>query len=96
MNEKIIVNTKSTYESLKSKEEELLAQLKEVREKITVAENGIVVEKLNTAIQCLIDVDEITGGYHNFTVEKYCGGCEDYTDIDFDLSEIISMLKELR
>ena len=97
MNNKIVVTgTTSTYASLKSKEEKLLAELKELREEITVAENGIVEEKLNSAIQSLVDVEEMTGGYYNFTVEKYCGGCEDYTDIDFDLSEIINMLKSLR
>ena len=92
----VVTDTKPTYASLKSKEEELLAQLKDLREEITNAENGIIVEKLNTAIQCLVDIDNMTNGYHNFTIEKYCGGCEDYVDIDFGLDEIISMLQQLR
>ena len=91
-----VTNTKSTYASLKSKEEELLAQLKELREEIKIAENGIIEEKLNTAIQCLVDVDKMTSGYHNVTIEKYCGGCEEYIDVDMSLDEIISALQQLR
>lgn len=92
----VATDTNPTYASLKSKEEELLAQLKELREEIKIAENGVVEDKLNTAIQCLVDIDNMTNGYHNFTVEKYCGGCEEYIDVDFGLEEIISMLQSLR
>ena len=89
-------NAKSTYASLKSKEKELLAQLKELREEIEIAENGIVEEKLNTAIQCLVDVNEMTGSYYRCTVEAYCEGCEENIEIDVDLAEIISSLQQLR
>ena len=91
-----ITNTKPTYESLKNKEEELLAQLKELREEIAIAENGIVEEKLNTAIQCLVDVDKMTSGYYRCTIETYCEGCEEDIDVDVDLAEIISALQQLR
>lgn len=90
------LNTKPTYASLKSKEQELLAQLKELREEITIAENGIVEEKLNTAIQCLIDVEEMTGSYYRCTIETYCEGCEETVEFDVDLAEIISSLQRLR
>ena len=96
MNEKIIVNTKPTYESLKRKEEELLAQLKEVREEITVAENRIVEEKLNSAIQSLIDVNEMTGSYYRCTIKAYCEDCEETVEFDVDLEEIICSLQQLR
>lgn len=97
MNEKMIVtNTKPTYESLKHREEELLAQLKDLREEIAIAENGIVVEKLNTALQCLADVDEMTSGYYRCTVETYCEGCDENIEIDIDLAEIISALQQIR
>jgi hypothetical protein len=89
-------NTKSTYASLKSKEQELLAQLKELREEITIAENGIVEEKLNTAIQCLVDVEEMTGSHYCCTIETYCEGCEETVELDVDLAEIISSLQQLR
>ena len=97
MNEKIVVtNAKPTYESLKSKEEKLLAELKELREEITVAENRIVEEKLNSAIQSLVDVNEMTGSYYRCTVEAYCEGCEENIEIDVDLTEIICSLQQLR
>lgn len=97
MNEKMVItNTKPTYESLKHREEELLAQLKELREDIKIAENGIVEEKLNTAIQCLVNVDEMTSGYYRCTVETYCEGCDENIEIDIDLAEIISALQQLR
>lgn len=92
----ITTDTKSTYTSLKRKEEELLAQLKDLREEIAIAENGIVEEKLNTALQCLADVDEMTSGYYRCTVETYCEGCDENIEIDIDLAEIISALQQLR
>ena len=97
MNEKMrMTNTKPTYASLKSKEKELLAQLKELREEIEIAENGIVEEKLNTALQCLADVDKMTSGYYRCTVETYCEGCDENIEIDIDLAEIISALQQLK
>ena len=92
----VAVSTKPTYASLKSKEKELLAQLEEVRDEIKNAENGIVEEKLNTAIQCLIEVDKITNGGYNITVDKYCGGYNNYIDINFALEEIIDMLQHIK
>ena len=89
-------DTKPNYTSLKRKEEELLTQLKDLREEIAIAENGIVVEKLNTALQCLADVDEMTSGYYRCTVETYCEGCEENIEVDIDLAEIISALQQLR
>ena len=91
-----ITDTKPTYESLKQKEEELLAQLKEIKEEIAIAENGIVEEKLNIALQCLADVDEMTSGYYRCTIEAYCEGCYDNIDVDVDLAEIISAIQRLR
>ena len=91
-----VTDTKSTYESLKSREKELLAQLKEIKEEIAIAENGIVEEKLNTALQCLADVDKMTNGYYRCTVETYCEGCDENIDVDIDLAEIISAIQELR
>lgn len=92
----VATNTKSTYASLKSKEQELLAQLKELREEITIAENGIIEEKLNTAIQCLVDVEEMTGSYYRCTIETYCEGCEETVELDVDLAEIVRSLQQLR
>ena len=92
----IVVDTKPTYASLKSREEELLAQLKDLREEIAKAENDIVEEKLNTAIQCLADVDQMTNGYYRCTLETYCEGCEEDIDIDVDLAEIIEALQSIR
>ena len=91
-----VVDTKPTYASLKSREEELLAQLKDLREEIAKAENDIVEEKFNTALQCLADVDEMTNGYYRCTLETYCEGCEEDIDIDVDLAEITSALQQLR
>ena len=91
-----VTDTKPTYESLKSREKELLAQLKEIKEEIAIAENGIVEEKLNTALQCLADVDKMTSGYYRCTVETYCEGCEQYIDIDMSLEEIISAIQQMR
>jgi hypothetical protein len=88
-------NTKPTYASLKHREEELLAQLKELKEEIAIAENDIVTEKLNTALQCLADVDKMTSGYYRCTIETYCEGCEDNIDIDVDLAEIICALQRI-
>ena len=97
MNEKMrMTDTKPTYASLKHKEEELLAQLKDLREEIAIAENGIVVEKLNTALRCLADVDEMTSGYYRCTVETYCEECEENIEVDIDLAEFISALQQLR
>ena len=89
----VAVSTKPTYASLKSKEKELLAQLEELRDEIKIAESDVITEKLNTALQCLADVDEITNGGYNVTVEKYCGACSEYIDVNFALSEIIEMLQ---
>lgn len=89
-------NTKPTYASLKSKEEELLAQLKELREEIAIAENGIVEEKLNTAIQCLIEVDGMTHSYHRCPIEVYCECCDETIDTDIDLVEIINALQRVK
>lgn len=101
MNESMIkkmttTDTKSTYASLKSKEKELLAQLEDLREKIAKAENNIIEEKLNTAIQCLVDVDKMTSGYYRCTIETYCNGCEEDIDVDVDLAEIIEALQSIR
>ena len=90
------VDITPTYASLKSKEEELLAQLKELREEIANAENDIVEEKLNTAIQCLVDVDEMTSGYYRCTIETYCEGCEEDIEIDIDLANVIEALQRIR
>ena len=95
-NNMILTDTKPNYASLKHKEEELLTQLKDLREEIAVAENGIVEEKLNTALQCLADVDKMTSGYYRCTVETYCEGCEEDIEVDVDLAEIISALQQLR
>ena len=97
MNDKMIVtDTKPTYASLKRREEELLAQLKDLREDIANAEKDIIVEKLNTALQCLADVDEMTSGYYRCTIETYCEGCEENIEIDINLSEIIEALQQIR
>ena len=88
-------NTKPTYASLKHREEELLAQLKELKEEIAIAEKDIITEKLNTALQCLADVDKMTSGYYRCTIETYCEGCEDNIDIDVDLAEIICALQRI-
>ena len=92
----VAVSTKPTYASLKHKEEELLAQLKELQDEIKIAENNIVKEKLNTAIQCLVDVDKMTNGGYNITIDKYCGGCDDYIEVNFALAELIEMLQDIR
>lgn len=92
----VAIDTKPTYTSLKSKEKELLAQLEDLREEIKVAENNIIVEKLNTALQCLADVDKMTSGFYRCTVETYCNECEEDIDVDIDLAEIICALQQLR
>jgi hypothetical protein len=92
----VVTDTKPTYSSLKSKEKELLTQLEELREEIAKAENNIITEKLNTAIQCLVEVDKMTSGYYRCTVETYCEGCEEDIDIDIDLAEIIDALQRIR
>lgn len=89
-------DTKSTYASLKSKEEELLAQLEELREEIANAEKDIIPEKLNTALQYLTDVDEMTHGHYRCTIEVYCESCEENIEIDIDLADIISALQQIR
>lgn len=91
-----IVDTKSTYANLKSKEEKLLAQLKEVRAEIEIAENNIVTEKLNTALRCLADVNKMTSGYYRCSVEAYCEGCDETIEVNVDLSEIIDALQQIR
>lgn len=92
----VVTNTKPTYASLKRKEEELLTQLEELREKIKVAENDIITEKLNTALQCLADVDEMTSGYYRCSIEAYCNECDENIDVDVDLAEIIEALQQIR
>lgn len=97
MNDKMIVtDTKPTYASLKRKEEELLAQLKDLREDIANIENNAITEKLNTALQCLADVDEMTSGCYSCSIEKYCGDCEEYVDFDISLYEIINALQQIK
>ena len=91
-----VIDTKPTYANLKRREEELLAQLKELQDEIKIAENNIVVEKLNTALQCLADVDKMTSGYYRCTIETYCEGCEENIEIDIDLAEIIEALQRIR
>lgn len=91
-----VTNTKPTYASLKHKEEELLAQLKDLREEIAIAENDIITEKLNTALQCLADVDKMTSGYYRCSIETYCEGCEENIEVDVDLAEIISAIQQIR
>ena len=88
-------NTKPTYASLKHREEELLAQLKELKEEIAIAEKDIITEKLNTALQCLADVDKMTSGYYRCTIETYCENCKEEIDIDVDLAEIIEALQQM-
>lgn len=96
MNEKMIVtDTKPTYANLKNKETELLTQLKDLREVIANVEHDIIKEKLNTAIQYLIDVDEMTHGFYHCTIETYCEECHEYIDSDMDLSEIIKALQRI-
>ena len=92
----VATDTRPTYASLKSKEEELLAQLKDLREEIEIAEKDIITEKLNTALQCLVDVDEMTSGFYRCSIETYCEGCEEDIDIDVDLAEIIEALQQIR
>ena len=91
-----VVDTKPTYASLKRKEEELVAQLTELREEIKNAESDIIVEKLNIALQCLADVDEMTHGYYCCSIEAYCEGCDEHIDFNVDLAEIIEALQALR
>ena len=91
-----VTDTKPTYASLKRREEELLAELKDLRDEIKNAEEGIVEEKLETAIKRLEEVDKLTSGYYNLTLEKYCGGCDDYVDIDFTLAEFIEILQQIK
>ena len=89
------MDTKLTYTNLKNKEKELVAQLEELRAEIAVAENSIVIEKLNTAIQCLADVNEMTSGYYRCSIETYCEGCEEDIDVDVHLEEIIEALQRI-
>ena len=91
-----VTSTKPTYASLKRKEEELVAQLKDLREEIAIAENGIVEEKLNTALQCLADVDKMTSGYYRCSIEAYCEGCEEDIEVDVDLARIIEAIQQIR
>ena len=90
------VESHSTYATLKQKEEKLLTQLKELHEEIKIAENNIITEKLNTALQCLTDVDTMTSGYYRCTIETYCNECEENLEIDIDLAEIIEALQQIR
>ena len=85
-----------TYKEMLVKEKELLTQLEDLRADIKVAENDIITEKLNTALQCLADVDNMTNGYYRCSLETYCAECEETVETDVDLSEIISALQQLR
>lgn len=97
MNDKIkTTNPNLNYVSLKSKEEELIAQLKVLRKEIENVENDIVTEKLNTALQCLADVDKMTGGYYRCTIETYCEDCEENGEVDVDLADIIQALQQIK
>ena len=96
MKEMVAVSTKPTYASLKSKEKELVAQLEELREEIRNAEENIIVEKFNTALQCLADIDKMTNGYYRCTIETYCESCEEDIDVDIELAEIIDALQRIR
>ena len=91
-----MTTNKSDYANLKNKEKELLVQLKRVQDEIKDAENEIVEEKLNTALQYLADVDEMTNGYYRCTIEAYCEECEETFETDIDLAEVISALQQLR
>lgn len=90
------MTTTTTYASLKHKEEELLAQLEELRKEIANAENNIIEEKLNLAIQCLIEVDGMTHSYHRCPIEVYCECCDETIDTDIDLVEIINALQRVK
>ena len=92
----VATDTKPTYASLKRKEEELLIQLKELREEIAKAENDIIEEKLDIAIKCLTEVDGMTHSYHRCPIEVYCDGCEETIEADIDLVEIINALQRVR
>ena len=101
MNEQMIkimkaTDTNSAYENLKNKEKELLAQLHELKEEIANAEKDIIVEKLNTALQCLADVDEMTNSFYRCSIETYCDNCDENVEVYVDLAEIISALQQLR
>ena len=91
-----LTDTKLNYASLKHKEEELLAQLKDLREEIANAENNIIEEKLNIALQCLADVDKMTSGYYRCTIETHCMECDEDIEVDIDLAEIIEALQQIR
>ena len=96
MIDKMVTDTTPNYASLQAREKALLAQLKAVQDEIKIAENNIIEEKLNTALQLLIDVDEMIHGYYRCTIETYCEGCEEDIDVDIDLAEIISAIQSLR
>ena len=86
----------TSYASLKQKEKELLAQLEDLRADIKVAENDIITEKLNTALQCLADVDEMTSGFWHCTIETYCDACDTEMEMDVNLSDVIEALQQLK
>lgn len=92
INKMVATSTKPAYVSLKHKEEELLAQLEELREEIKIAENNIIKEKLNTAIRYLVEIDEITNRHYRCPIATYCESCGENIDIDIDLAEIIEAL----
>lgn len=91
-----VVDTKPNYASLKAREKALLAQLEAVQEEIKIAENDIIVENINTAIQCLVEVDKMTNGYYRCYIEAYCNECEEDIDVDVNLAEIIEALQQIR
>ena len=92
----VVTDTKLNYASLKRKEEELLAQLKDLREEIDIAEKDIIKETLDTAIQCLVYADEMTSGYYRCTIETYCECCETDIDVDIRLAKVIEALQQIK
>ena len=86
----------ASYASLKREETELLMQLEEVQKAIKIAEKDVITEKLNTALQCLADVDTMTHGYYRCSIETYCNDCDTEIDVDVDLSKIIEALQQIR
>jgi len=89
-------NIKNSYASLKQEEKELLMRLEELRKAIKIAEKDVITEKLNTALQCLVDVDTMTHGNYRCSIETYCEGCAEDIDVDIDLSEIIETLQQIK
>ena len=70
--------------------------MEELHAEIKIAEKNIITEKLNTAIQCLVEVDNMTSGFYRCSVETYCAECDENIDVDIDLAEIIDALRQIR